>query len=286
MSIDLTQYAVGLAQVDAGVWRAAEDEVSYPPSGHSSCCAVEEESFWYHHRNSCILALIERSRPQGPIFDIGGGNGFVTLALNIEGYPAVLIEPGNVGCENALSRGVPVVAQSSAQAAGFRSGSLPAVGLFDVLEHIDNDVDFLSWLRDVLTPGGRLYLTVPAYQTLWSSEDVHAGHFRRYRRRRICDILLDSGFVVDYSSYFFLPLVVPIFLLRSIPSRLGLRTAVREETTRSEHVPVGRGLLDRVLAPERRRILRGERAAYTGSSIIVCATKPKDRTNVDSPVTN
>jgi SAM-dependent methyltransferase len=277
MNIDLSQFAAGLSRVEDGSWRAVDATVSYPSSGHSSCFAVEDDSFWFRHRNRCILALVKRYPPSGPIFDIGGGNGFVTKGLCEAGFPSVLVEPGSVGCDNALARGVPVVARSTAEDAGFRSRSLPAVGLFDVLEHIEEDAKFLVWLLGKLSPGGRLYLTVPAYQSLWSHEDVHAGHFRRYRRGEITGLLAASGFLVDYSSYMFLPLVLPILLLRSLPTRLGLRRSASAEATKSEHAPVGQGLLSRMLAPECGLIERGVPAAFAGSSIVVCATKPDTR---------
>jgi hypothetical protein len=219
--------------------------------------------------------MVGRTPPSGPIFDLGGGNGFVAKTLHDNGFATVLVEPGRVGCENAKARGLPVVARATAQSAGFRPGSLPAVGLFDVLEHIEDDREMLVWLLEKLTPGGRLYLTVPAFQVLWSYEDVHAGHFRRYRCKRIVELLTATGFRVDYSSYMFFPLVLPILISRTLPTRLGLRKSVSDETTQSEHAPMGQRALSRILAPESERIERGVRATFTGSSIILCATKPE-----------
>lgn len=277
MSIDLTEYATGLIQVEPGRWVAAETDASYPASGHSTCFAVENDSFWFRHRNDCILAMVRRTPPSGPIFDVGGGNGFVAKALHDNGFATVLVEPGEVGCENAKARGLPAVARSTARGAGFRSESLPAIGMFDVLEHIEDDKGMLLWLFDKLSPGGRLYLTVPAFQLLWSYEDVHAGHFRRYRRGVIVELLSAAGFRVDYASYIFLPLVLPILVLRSLPTRLGLRSDVSDRVTQTEHSPPGESLLTRLLNSERSRIERGAPAAFMGSSIIVSATKPQGR---------
>lgn len=50
----------------------------------------------------------------------------------------------------------------------------------DVLEHIEDDVEALkSWLQ-FLKPGGIVFITVPAFQFLWSSHDVLLEHKRRY----------------------------------------------------------------------------------------------------------
>ncbi len=51
---------------------------------------------------------------------------------------------------------------------GLRIALIGAIGLFDVLEHIENEAGFLKQLREVLKTGGRLYLTVPAFRWLWS----------------------------------------------------------------------------------------------------------------------
>ena len=56
--------------------------------------------------------------------------------------------------------------------------------LLDVLEHIENDKEFLILIKKKLKINGRLLITVPAFEKLWSSEDDAAGHFRRYTIER------------------------------------------------------------------------------------------------------
>ena len=55
------------------------------------------------------------------------------------------------------------------------------VGLFDVLEHIDDDDAVLAAARRMLRPGGRLVVTVPRHPFLWSHLDALVDHRRRYR---------------------------------------------------------------------------------------------------------
>jgi hypothetical protein len=53
-------------------------------------------------------------------------------------------------------------------------------------------------LQNLLKPGGMLCLTVPAYNFLWSHEDVDAGHFRRYTlgalEKKLCEVGLETVF--------------------------------------------------------------------------------------------
>ncbi len=248
--------------------------MSYPEDGHRFLASVEETSFWFRHRNLAIQTVVRRSPPEGPIFDLGGGNGLVSRGLLDAGFPVVLVEPGPDGVANALRRELPVVIQATAKAAGFRDGSLPAVGMFDVLEHLEDDTGTLRWLSKTLRPGGLLYLTVPALGWLWSGEDAHLGHHRRYSRRLLASRLEEAGFVVEQASYLFAALVPPIFAVRTVPSRLGLGRR-SERLRRTEHSGGGMsGALAPLFAWERRRLADG-RGIPVGTSVIATARLPR-----------
>jgi SAM-dependent methyltransferase len=188
--VDIDDIATGLRRDAAGYWIAPETvRVSYPAGGHEDCLAMEEESFWFAHRNRAIVALLRRFPPAGgPVFDIGAGNGYVTAALERAGFETVAIEPSRAGAANAAAR-VGNVVCGSLPSAAFRPASAGAIGLFDVIEHIEDDRAFLRSLAPYLKSGGRLYATVPAFPWLWSSNDVRSGHHRRYTRRTLRETL-------------------------------------------------------------------------------------------------
>ena len=58
--------------------------------------------------------------------------------------------------------------------------NLRVVLLMDVLEHIQDDVGFLTGLVERLPNGAHLLITVPANPALWSRHDEAFGHHRRY----------------------------------------------------------------------------------------------------------
>src|SRR5207248_113254 len=62
--------------------------------------------------------------------------------------------------------------------------------------------------------GGHLFVSVPAYQALWSDLDVVAMHYRRYDRRSITRILEQAGFEITLVSYWNMILSIPAFVLR------------------------------------------------------------------------
>lgn len=274
--IDIKAIAANLTKDSTGIWVARDQtEVSYPAEGNENCFAIEDASFWFRHRNNVISHLVRDLSPADTFFDIGGGNGCVSNALQRAGIDVVLVEPGPQGARNAMQRGVSTVIQSTLEDAGFSPGTLPSVGLFDVLEHIESDEDFLRTIHSYLRPNGRLYMTVPAHNFLWSVDDDKAGHFRRYTTRTLTKQLKESGFAITYYNYLFSFLVPPIFLIRSIPSRLGVRKSISAATTKKEHSTgaAATGLLVQTFLDWELNRVKKRKRIPTGSSCIAVATK-------------
>lgn len=273
-TVDISSLSSKLRKAGDGIWYAPDVQiVSYPSEGNDNCFAVESTSWWFKHRNDCIVSLVEAFLPpsRGCIFDIGGGNGFVAQGLAEAGIEVALVEPGLAGARNAKARGIDNVVCATIDTAGFAPDSLPAVGLFDVIEHIEDDVGFLQGICGILRNDGRLYATVPAYQWLWSDEDIKAGHYRRYTRERICEVLLKAGFEVEFSTYFFRFLPLPILLLRALPHRLGLtRKLAPEDAAGKDHDSgASSGAIDSLLRPELKKIRARKSMAFGGSCLLV-----------------
>jgi SAM-dependent methyltransferase len=214
--------STALRYVD-GLWQSTVcNEVLYPESGNDHCLQVEATSYWFRHRLDSIRTLVNSFPTEGPLYDIGGGNGQVALALQSSGQDVVLVEPG-VGAINALNQGARKVIRSTFEDCRFHPASLNAVSAFDVVEHIKDDTAFFSTIRDALALGGRFFCTVPAAPNLWSVEDERAGHQRRYTSRSLVGTLQNAGFKIEFCSHLFSWLFVPIAILRSLPHRLGRR---------------------------------------------------------------
>jgi protein-L-isoaspartate O-methyltransferase len=68
--------------------------------------------------------------------------------------------------------------------------------LLDVLEHIEDDVALLARLGSRLGPGGHLILKVPAMPSLYSPMDQAIGHWRRYDKTGLTDVISRAGLEV------------------------------------------------------------------------------------------
>ncbi len=272
MPLDIASLAPALERRDPGIWFARRQAaVSYPAHGNAACLAVEDRSFWFRHRTRCIVSLACRFPPDGAFLDIGGGNGYVAKGLTEAGIACVLVEPGIDGALAAYARGIDPVICARLEDADLPPASFAAAGMFDVLEHIEDETATLRQVHTLLRPGGQLFLTVPAYPFLHSADDVMAGHFRRYTLSSLTRVLAKSGFRVEFASYIFAPLPPLVFFLRTVPSHLGLRRGADPERDAAEHIPEGMAarLMDRLLAAEYGRIEAGSTLPFGGSCICV-----------------
>ncbi len=246
MKLNIQAFSSNLVKKDSTLWyprKQNDKQASYPDDGHDSCYDIEDRSFWFRHRNLCIAELISLFPPLGILLDIGGGNGYVSSYLNKNGIQTILLEPNPMGIKNARKRNVKYCIQANFDEAKFRKNSIPAIGIFDVLEHIEKDRLFLQKLYNALIPGGKLYITVPAFNFLWSAQDNYAQHYRRYSMNHVIKLLNLFHFTVDYSTYIFSIFFMSILFLRSLPYRFGLSKKYTIEQFKKE-MNIQFGLID------------------------------------------
>jgi len=263
---------------DGGILRTPGDKsVCYPEIGNDWCFQLEEKSYWFSHRNSCIAETVKRFlKPGGSLFDVGGGNGFVTKRLQDEGFNTVLVEPGPCGARNARKRGVKNIVNGPISDMLPGSGLVESVGMFDVIEHIEDDIAFLVNAAAVLNEKGLIFLTVPAGRLLWSGEDVFAGHFRRYSVKELKKKLEAAGFETVYITPIFGILILPVYVFRTIPYWFGFRkrgSPINKYI--SEHRPpnrFGSSVIKCFFNAEIKRIKKGRKNLF-GTSILAVGRK-------------
>ncbi len=94
-------------------------------------------------------------------------------------------------------------------------GAFGLVCAFEVLEHIEDDVDALREWRKYLSAGGRLMISVPAHPEMWSANDEWAGHVRRYERQQLVATLQAAGFALERIECYGYPLANVVFRVRA-----------------------------------------------------------------------
>jgi SAM-dependent methyltransferase len=67
----------------------------------------------------------------------------------------------------------------------------------EVLEHLPDDARAMKHVAAALAPGGRLLVSVPAWQRKWCASDVAAGHVRRYEPDALRACIEGAGLVIE-----------------------------------------------------------------------------------------
>jgi SAM-dependent methyltransferase len=177
--------------------------------------------WWFQGRRAIILAEMARLLPGGGrrVAEIGCGSGGLLEALAGLGT-AVGVEMDPALRAIARARGLDVRAGSLPDGVPLEAGRWDAACLFDVLEHVTDEVGALRACRRLLAPDGRLVVTVPAYAWVWSRHDELLGHRRRYTAGSLRSVVEAAGFAVDRVTYFNTLLAPPIMALRVVRAAL------------------------------------------------------------------
>jgi SAM-dependent methyltransferase len=251
----------------------------YDPSFFDQLASIEEQHFWFRARNRLIHNLTKKISSHLKrgyrVLEVGCGTGNVLYTLRDacpEGM-VVGLELWFDGLLHARKRSNGFLVQGDVRQFPFNK-QFDLIGMFDVLEHIHEERQTLASLFEILAPGGRLLLTVPAHKFLWSYFDEAAHHCRRYSSAEIRDKLTAAGFEVEFLSQFMAFIFPIVWLLRKMS---GLRKSSDAKLLASQEfrvIPVANQILTVILDLEARWVARGY-ALPIGTSLVVVARKPE-----------
>jgi ubiquinone/menaquinone biosynthesis C-methylase UbiE len=247
-----------------------KSEISFPEDWYKADATnIEANEIWAKARANLILENLIRSG-NTLLWEVGAGNGNVAIPLKKAGITVIGIEPLRTGALALTNNGITAY-WGTLEDLAFPDKSIEAIGIFDVLEHLEYPELVLCEVQRVLKPGGLLITTVPANQWLFSDFDLSIGHFRRYSRKSLRRLLTENGFVSNRIEYFFLSLVLPAFILRTIPYKLGRRKVFQSQVRSNS----GLNKVMRCLEPLLKAIFAVERKLPLplGLSLISCSYK-------------
>jgi len=246
----------------------AQAGVGFRPEFYAELVRLEAGNFWFQARNRLIVWALQRCFPNMQCYlEVGCGTGFVLTAV-ARAFPGARFTGSEVftaGLPYAAGRvsGVELL-QMDARRLPY-VGEFDVIGAFDVLEHIEEDEAVLQQMRQALKPAGGVILTVPQHPWLWSRQDEHACHVRRYRMGEVQEKLTRAGFEVVLQTSF-----VSLLLPAMAASRLLQRDSSAADASAELRLPRPVNLaFSLVMRLERGLIRAGIRFPIGGSLLLV-----------------
>ena len=196
------------------------------PQFYKEYYELERSHWWFTARLAILETVLKRqilkSDTKLSILNVGVATGATTEMLMKYGSVTSL-EYDKDCCDFLKDKtGIDAV-NGSLTDLPFNEGEFDLVCAFDVIEHIEDDKKAVEEINRVLKPNAQYFITVPAFQFLWSNHDVVNHHFRRYTKKGIDGIFKDSAFITSYSTYFnfwlFFPIAFVRFILNLLPSK-------------------------------------------------------------------
>jgi SAM-dependent methyltransferase len=161
--------------------------------------------WWYVARRKILAALIAREADlpeDARILEVGCGTGHNFEMLRSFGRLDAL-EVDDAARALASSRlGGAVGDAPLPDLPGVPDGQYDLVALLDVLEHVDNRAESLRSIAAKLKPNGKILISVPAYQWMWSAHDLAHHHKLRYSKKGLRRDAEAAGLKVRKLGYF------------------------------------------------------------------------------------
>ncbi len=184
---------------------------TFNPEAFSRLKNAEKTHFWFRIRRRWIYDRIKHfSPPPAKMLEIGCGTGNVSSFLSAKGDEVTGCEYFPEAIELAYKNFNMV--RGDALFLPFKKKSFNIVGLFDVIEHFDDDKSLLLGAKKALKRGGLIAITVPAKDELWSNIDVRSHHKRRYSKETLCSLLSAVEVRPLSIEYMFPLLYIPVKL--------------------------------------------------------------------------
>lgn len=146
-------------------------------------------------RDDCLGSLIRSWKP-GNFLEIGPGTGDTTKIFLEQGFEGTCCDISKESREKVAinlreyASRLKIVEDLSR----LEKKSFDYLFIFDVIEHIEDDLRMLKELTEYLKDGGILLMSVPAHKKMFGRSDELMGHFRRYEKGELFNLIERSGY--------------------------------------------------------------------------------------------
>lgn len=176
----------------------------------------EKKNWWFIARRELIKNLLDKiTNKNSKIIDIGSGSGINIQYL--KNYNIVGVDKSKRLVQAGKKEGKNIRMYDVEKRIPFRKNSFDVALCLDILEHLENDDRVLKEIYRILTPKGKILITVPAFGFLWGQQDIVSMHKRRYTKRMLIKLVKENNFKIKRITYwnsFLFPIMSSIRILR------------------------------------------------------------------------
>ena len=148
---------------------------------------------------SCVMQAINGNKVDGIIADIGCGDLYFSRILTEKLDRTVYAI--DTGFADLRTDNDKIIKMNDLRQ--LDNNCVDIAILMDVLEHVENSSVFLSMLSSKMSEKGVVFITVPAFQHLFSEHDVFLKHYRRYNRKTLTAEITSANFAIERMFYFY-----------------------------------------------------------------------------------
>jgi len=255
----------------------AFDNNDYPEEAFEFLYKIEDKNFWFRSRNVILKHLIKKylkpnQTDTKKFMEIGCGTGYVLKGIEslgkIELTGAEIYLQGLKFAKKRLPDATFV--QLDATNMPF-TNEYNAIGAFDVIEHIEDDIAVIENVKKALLPNGYFFISVPQYMWMWSKTDDIAYHKRRYTRKELKTKLVNAGFKVEYIGSFVFALFPFMMISRLLSKGKKAETKSTDHTGELQMNPLLNKLFTILMKIDEVLIKIGFQLPFGGS--IICVAK-------------
>jgi len=160
--------------------------------------------WWWRARERFILDTLRARQPAAggqKILDVGCGNGlFFDQLLQFGAVEGVELSSALVSDDGPHRSRIHV---GNFDRSLNLNGDYALILMLDVLEHLTDPASALRYALELLAADGKLLITVPAFNSLWTNHDIINHHLTRYTKASFRQMAQGTGLEIESCRYFF-----------------------------------------------------------------------------------
>ncbi len=236
---------------------------------------LERSNWWFTARLEILKSQIKElsnNRTDLKILNIGVATGATSEML--EQFGKVKSIEFDENCFEFVKNTLTIdIEKGSILELQFEKESFDLVCAFDVIEHVEDDKLAAIEMKRVCKNNGFVFVTVPAFMSLWGQHDVVNHHFKRYKKFELEQLFSENG-KIKFSTYFNAWFFIPAFLIRKLTN--SFPNIFKRDGSGSDHSMFKLGFLNTVfhyVFLSENSLLKNKISLPFGVSAMICWNK-------------